>query len=239
MVLNRRVASPAVVALSLALTVTLSPAVATADGEAWIWYEHRLRVHEAAEGGPPTVDIRVATDLRANNRNGGLDMLFLRVGPLVTVAPWVSLAIHLTTVADRAPDGAFQSQYRPEFDVSLQHRWGDLGLSHRSRFEALLGAPAGLLRYRNFVRADYRLGQLPLGIFAFEEVFFRHRGAAFQENRATAGVRFSLFEGGALDLGYMFRSRREAPGWEHDHIGLLSLVLLSQAERHPPVAPPR
>jgi hypothetical protein len=204
---------------------------ARADGEAWVWYDHHIRIVPAATRSP-AVSLRVMTDLRANQRSDGLDMLFFRVGSIVEIAPWLTLAAHFSSVADRAADGGAAAQYRPEVDVVLATRLGALAISDRNRFEALLGAPDGLLRYRNMLRLDCLL-PVPVNPFIFNEILVRHRGRAFQENRAAAGVRWRFSSGPSLDLAYMLRSRLGPPETEHDHIILLSVVITTDlTERH-------
>ncbi len=211
-----------VVALCLA---TLTPS-ARAAGGAWIWYDHRQSL--PVTDGWPRIALRVMTDLRADSNAGGLDMLFLRVGPIVSVTPWLSLAAHLSTAADRTEAGAFSTQYRPEFDAVLVARAGAFTISDRNRFEGILGVPDPLFRYRNMLRVDYAAFAV-MGPYAFNEVLLRSRGEAFHDNRASLGMRFHLGANATIDVGYMLRSRTLPGGgvWEHDHLGLVSVVVLT------------
>lgn len=215
-------------ALSLLLACCLTPFTARADGEVWLWYDHQIAVHRFERG--PKLSVRAMTDLRANGRSQGLDMLFLRVGPMLGLTPWFSLATHMTIASDRLDSGAHSTQYRPELDAMFRLRAGDFVFFDRNRFEGILGPPDPLFRYRNMLRVDYA-PNFPVGVFVFDEFIFSQR-VFFPENRAVAGVRFCLpHDNPTLEVGYMLRSRTTKDDWAHDHIGLVSVVVTTDLTR--------
>ncbi|NJK33297.1 MAG: DUF2490 domain-containing protein [Deltaproteobacteria bacterium] len=113
-------------------------------------------------------------------------------------------------------------------------RLGEFTISDRNRFEGILGVPAPLFRYRNMLRLDYRATHY-VGVFGFDEILLRSREEAFHENRATVGVRVHVAADVTIDTGYMLRSRLSSIEWVHDHIGLLSVVIVTDfANPHPP-----
>jgi hypothetical protein len=219
------------VRLPLALGLLVAPAQARADGEAWVGYEGRIRVHDDEASSIPPTQIRVASEARFNGRSEGLDLLFFRAGPIFNLAPWVSLALHFTTAAGKGADGTFAPQYRPEGDVVFSYQIGALALFDRNRFEGLLGAPGGVFRYRNMLRADYALGASPLGVFAFNEIIAASVTPPGIENRAGVGLRLGPLAGLTLDPGYMLRTRESPDGVQADHAAIFFVTYT------PPAAP--
>jgi hypothetical protein len=93
---------PKLVSAMLLAFLCATPRLARAEFEQWDWIE--VRAPLIRPGFLPRVDLRLWTDYRFNQRNGGLHQAFLRVGPLIHVTRWLLLAIHGTIYSDKVGD---------------------------------------------------------------------------------------------------------------------------------------
>lgn len=214
-------------AVALACALTLWPAAARADGEAWLWYEHRVALTGAPAnaGNVPRASLRLTSDTRFNGRSDGLAFQLVRVGPILHAAPWYFVAMHGAAVALRKPDGGFAQQFRWELDLNPHSRIGDFTWIDRNRFETVWTNGTPFYRYRNMLRVAYApkgAGWIP---FAWNEVFARFDSAGLHENRAAVGVGRVLGPSMRLDVSYVLRSRDAEPSWVHDHMLVVHVFL--------------
>lgn len=208
---GRLLGAPAVCAVLLCLAQP-----ARADVEGWSQLEARVPLAPATEGGR-RIDLRVLTDWRFNLRSEGLDLAFLRVGPLFRLAPWLDVAVHGTAIADQLPDRRFTHEWRLEVEPTFRLDLGAVLLSDRNRLELRARDDRLLPRYRNMLRADLRLQGWPVAPFAADEVMIDLSRDGLHQNRLYAGVA-RPFPGGRVDVAYLFRSRRDLAGaFDHDH----------------------
>jgi hypothetical protein len=211
-------------ALVAALAVTVSASAAGADAEVWAGYEHRIPLWRRDPVEPLRLNLRVAAEARFNIRSAGLDMLFLRAGPILHPTSWLALATHATVAPDKQPDGSFVAQIRAELDVAPHASFGDFTLLCRVRSELIWTTqPAPIFRSRHLVRVNWRA--LPwLMPFAANELFFGPTLApVVSENRAQAGLGFVLGSKQRIDVSYVWRLRAVAADVAHDHM-LVALV---------------
>jgi hypothetical protein len=207
----------------LLLVLLLLPVVARADGGAWLWLEYRVPL----VGRPPSLprlSLRIWSDTRFSAAAGGLAQQFLRVGPVMDVTSWFTLAAHATIYADRRPDQSFEQEARLEIEPTFQARLWHFTFSDRNRLEYRWREAHSRLRYRNQLRVNYaplRQWWIP---FAWDEVLV-DLTEGFNENRFMAGVGFMLSSYIRLDAGYVLRTRRVPDGWDHDHLGVVYLFV--------------
>lgn len=205
--------------LATVVVATLAaPAPARADGELWLWAETRVPVVRAPRPEFPRVDWRVFTDFRLNTRNEGLHQAFLRTGPLVFATDFLFVGLHGTVYADRQATGAFGQEARLELEPNVFFRWGDFTFNDRNRGELRFRDGATRTRYRNQLRVSYAPEGARWIPFAWDEVLVDLAGLGFHQNRLEFGLGRMLDPRTRLDVGYLFRSRKEQPGWAHDHI---------------------
>jgi hypothetical protein len=219
-VVLRRAPSRAAGLVAAACALTLWPATARADGEAWLWYEHRVAL-AGEPGSVPRASVRVMSDTRFNGRSDGLAFQLVRVGPILHAAPWYFVATHGAAVALRKPDGGFAQQFRWELDLNPHSRIGDFTWIDRNRFETVWTNGEPFYRYRNLLRVAYAPKGASWIPFAWNEVFVRFDGAGVNENRAVLGVGRVLGPAARVDVSYMLRSRDAEPAWVHDHMLLV------------------
>lgn len=216
--IDRRRRGAAVVALA----TTLLPRAAAADGEVWLWTEHRIPLVGQAPD-VPRMTLRLMTDTRFNGRSEGLDMAFLRAGPILHASAGFFAAAHMTVAADRLTGGAFGQQIRAELDLNPHGSLGPFTWIDRTRFEAI--APVGtttFVRLRTMPRMNWRIGNGPWLPFVADEIFVDPRARSLlSENRFFLGLGRAV--GNArLEAAYMLRSREAGASWEHDHTLLIS-----------------
>lgn len=200
-------------------------APAAADVESWNWLETRIPLSDGQHGLPHS--LRTWTDARFGGRYPGLGALFLRVGPIWELHPNLFLATHVTSYGLQPAVGAFEQEYRAEFEPNLRGRWGDLVLGDRNRLELRwrpAGAGAGTRwRYRNLARVNYQPAGARWIPFVWNEALIDLSGTYYSENRAAVGLGHQFDNGVRVDAAYLLRSRFSAGAWEQDHIANLVL----------------
>ena len=209
----------------------LLPLRARAQGaEAWAVFEYRLLLREQQEKAP-RLSLRLNSDTRFAQLTEGIDLMFLRVGPLVDVKPWLVLGASLTAVSDKLGSGLQSSEYRLELEPTLQGRRGNLTWSDRNRGELRAGDKLRL-RYRNLLRVNYAPPGARWLPFVWNEAMIeadlQAEGGAdegFNQNRLSAGVGYVLRDATRLDVGYIRRSKTVAGEWFGDNVLWVSLFI--------------
>ncbi len=228
MVLTRRRAvrrtriAPLAVAAGVTAACALSSASARASGEVWVWYEHQVRLHDPSPA-LPRVDLRVMSNARFSGRSDGLELMLVRVGPILHAAPWLAVATHATAVASRTATRAFQQEYRWEIDLVPHFRVGDVIVLDRNRFAYINRPGAPFNRYRQMLQLTYAPKGAKWMPFAFHEMFFPITKPELAETWTALGVGRSV-GGVRVDLAYMLRARFSGSG-ETDHVAWLAVVL--------------
>lgn len=209
----RRVA----LAFGSAAIALLAPAAAHADQELWLWSEVRLPVASAEEF-PVRTTFRIWNDVRFSRRRDGLHQVFVRVGPLFDLTPWLFVGVHFTVYADKLATGEFDEERRGELEPNLHFRWGSFTFNDRNRLEYRWRESGDGFRYRNQLRVNYAPENARWIPFLWDEVLVPLTEGGFLQNRLMGGLGFMTSPSTRIEAGYMFRSREEPTGWEHDHI---------------------
>lgn len=231
-------------ALAVAGALAADARSAHADGEAWLQFEYRLPVLRTPRPAWPRTDVRVYTENRLNGRSEGLHLTFLRVGPIVYPTPWLFVATHGTVIADHLSSGVFEMEVRAELEPNVFFRLGPFTFNDRNRVEYRWRASAQRWRYRNQLRINYAPQGAWIIPFVWDEVLVDLSGAGFNQNRASAGMSLMLWPNVRLDVSYLFRSRLERDGWQHDHGVIIAIfvdvpvVPPAPPAMTPPVPPP-
>ncbi len=215
--------------------------VAHADGEAWEQFEYRLPIVRTERPTWPRVALRVYTEAREAGRFSGLYDSYLRIGPLVWVAPFLVIGAHGTFEGTRtaggcamgasASCGQYVFEFRAELEPNFFGRFGPITINDRNRIEMRWRESGVRWRYRNQLRVNYQPVGAVVFPFVIDEVLFDLTQDGFNQNRATAGVAFQINPTTRIDVGYMFRSRlvpataMSTASWEHDHIGVVTLLV--------------
>jgi hypothetical protein len=201
----------------IAAGLALGSLPAVADSELWLWTEHRQPLPKPQAWLPDR--LRLFTDTRVGFRYPGLGQQFLRLGPIWELHPHLFLAVHGTAYADQVRPGAYDQEYRLEFEPNVVWSWGDVAFNDRNRLEYRWRSTEQRWRYRNQLRAQWRPTGWTVYPFAWNEVLVDLSGLGFNQNRAVIGLAHDLWPGGRLDVGYGLRSRQGATGvWDHDHL---------------------
>lgn len=217
--------------------------VAAQGAESWAVLEYRMLLREAEET-RPRASLRIISDSRFAQTTSGLDQMFLRVGPIFDLEPWLFLAIHGTAIADRRGDGTFGGEYRVELEPNFQGRRGSLSWSDRNRIEYRFGDKQRI-RYRNLLRLNWAPQGALWMPFLWEEVLLEEdievtdQGFVFNQNRLSLGVARKLPGATRLDLGYLLRSKLVGGEWLQDHVLWLNLFVGIPAKKAPAPEPPQ
>ncbi len=199
------------------LALIVAPSAARADGEAWLWTDHQVRLVDGTPDVPRT-NMRFTTNARLSGRADGLDFGLARLGPVFTIAPWLTTAATGAAVSLRSGGGAFVQEYRAELDLVPHGVLGDFTFASRNRFEYVWREAGPFTRYRNMVRVTYAPPHAKWIPFAFIDVFLRPTTEPhLQETWAALGLGRVLGGGSRLDVAYMLRAR-EGNGGEVDHV---------------------
>lgn len=194
----------------------LAPRDARADGEAWLWTEHQAPLVSPG-GDVPATNMRFTSNARFSSRAEGLDFGLARLGPVFTIAPWLTTATTGAAVGLRAPSGAFVQEYRGELDLVPHAKLGDFTFASRNRFEYVWREAGPFTRYRNMVRISYAPDGAKWIPFAFFDIFLRPTEPHLQETWSAIGIGRSLGGTSRLDVAYMARTRAGSGG-EVDHV---------------------
>jgi hypothetical protein len=163
-----------------------------------------------------------------------LDRLLLRAALGYQIAPGVSAWAGYAWTPLFSP--AFKDEHRPFQQLLFEHKFGPLFLVNRTRFEQrfIEGADGPSLRARHMVRGVLRFADSPLGVAAYEEVFFtfnRPGGApasGFDQNRAFAGLNLQATSVLQVELGYMNNFvNRPAPAEDRMNHNLVFMLFAS------------
>lgn len=198
---------------------------AKADTESWNWVELREPIIKDSKN-LPNIKLRVFSDARLNTRSKGLGDLFLRVGPLVDVTPWLFIGLHGTLQANKT-DTTFIQETRMEIEPNFYGRIGDFTFNDRNRLEYRMRETGNKFRYRNQLRFNYEpenIDMKNLVPYIWDEVLIDLAGEGFNQNRASIGIGYKFGKSNKIDLGYMLRSRFQSSVWIQDHILLISLT---------------
>jgi hypothetical protein len=204
------------VTLAVGVALLVAPAPARAGGEAWLWTEHQARIVDG-DGDVPQTNMRFTTNARFASRSDGLDFGLARLGPVFSIAPWLTTAATGAAVGLRSGNGGFVQEYRGELDLVPHTKLGDLVLSSRNRFEYVWRESGPFTRYRNLLRVAYAPRDAKWIPFAFVDVFLRPTEPHLQETWSALGVGRALGGGSRLDVAYMLRTR-DGSGGEIDHV---------------------
>jgi hypothetical protein len=201
---------------------------ADGDAEGWVWVETRTPLARD-RGGRAWLQLRSFADLRLATATSGIDNVFLRLGPIIDVAPWLFVGLHATAQADQTGVRGYDQEFRAELEPNFRFRFGDFAFNDRNRAEyrhrtKADGATRESLRYRNQLRISYAPeGQWWLP-FLWDELLVDSIDGVHQ-NRLAAGLGFVVAPRTRLDVGYMLQSRAASDAWEHDHVALLYLFV--------------
>ncbi len=221
-----------------AATVTTAR-TARADAEAWLWVENRVPLARTDRPELGRVDLRVFGDFRANRRSEGLGIVFGRMGPLFFLSDWMFVATTGSVAAIRGPNGQWSHQARAELEPNFFGRIGDFTFNDRNRGEYRVREDAeNFFFYRNMLRISYAPVHARWIPYVFDEVLFNVTTREVSENRASVGLGRMVGGSTRIDLGYIFRSRKD-PTFVHDHI--VNLFFFFDVPPPPPVpgeAPP-
>jgi hypothetical protein len=208
-----------------ALSIALMSSVARGDVESWTWVEHRsplLRSNPRST----RVMLRGFYDVRFTGRQQGLGLVFARIGPVVEVLPWLSVAASYAAFTSRTPPwGPWVWEQRVEVEATASLRTGALVLSHRQRYESRWRERWHHFRVRFQGRATVIPARSMVGVYLWEEALIDPNATdasgapapGFFENRAGVGLTFVLSPAVKIDLGYALRLRQPAQ-WELDHV---------------------
>lgn len=222
---------------ALAATVTTA-SPARADAEAWLWVENRVPLARTDKPEFGRVDLRLVGDFRANRRSEGLGTVFTRMGPLFFLSDWMFVATTGSVAALRGPNGEWTHQARAELEPNFFGRIGDFTFNDRNRGEYRVRDDArNFFFYRNMLRISYAPMHARWIPYVFDEVLFNVTTRELSENRASVGLGRMVGGSTRIDLGYIFRSRKETT-FVHDHIVNLYFFFDVPAPPPPPGEPP-
>jgi Protein of unknown function (DUF2490) len=171
---------------------------------------------------------------RVGNDVSELDRLLVRPALGYQVAPGVSVWLGYAWTPLFAP--SFRDEHRPFQQLLFEHKFGPLFLINRTRFEQrfIEGADGPSLRARHMLRGVLRFGESPLGVAAYDEVFFtlNQPGGAprsgFDQNRAFVGPNVALSKVVQTELGYMNNFiNRPAPAEDRMNHNVMLMVFAS------------
>lgn len=225
------------------LLCALAPLRSFAQGaEAWVVFEYRLLLADATDT-HPRLSLRINNDNRFAQLSEGLDLNFIRIGPILDVKPWLMVAAHGTAIADRLGNGAHSTEYRIELEPTFQGRVGDFTWFDRNRGEYRFGDKQRL-RYRNLLRVNYAPQGARILPFVWDEILVEQdlelEGGAdegFNQNRLSAGLGFMIHDGTRLDVGYIRRSKTVNGEWVGDNVLWTSLLVALPSKAKPAPVP--
>jgi hypothetical protein len=199
------------------VAMLLAPTPALAEPQGWGWLELRVPVNEG-------LHLRFVTEDNGYRVPGGGQLVY-RAGPIWDLAPWASLALNVSAAADPAPGGLLAADYALELEPTFRTTLGPLQASYRNRLESRWLMAGHDWRDRHQLRFNWPLAGSPLMPFVWDELFWDLSGAGINQNRAVAGVGYTMNPRVRLDLGLMLRSNRASGAdWTLDQVANVVLV---------------
>jgi hypothetical protein len=215
-------------AAPLALALLTAPQAARADFEAWSPFEVRVPLVSASAPSWPRLDLRLVGEARFATRLQGASTLFLRVGPVLYLTPWLFVAAHGTILSDALSTTAgmptrMEEEARAELEPTFFGRIGPLTLVHRNRAEFRWRQTFQRVRLRTQLRVNLAPQGWRVMPFVQDELLFdtwdsRDPTAAgvaptpgLNQNRTMLGVGLQVADHVRLDLALLLRARQQ-PG---------------------------
>ena len=156
--------------------------------------------------------LRVGRDItHLVDRRVGVGFAF-KVGKYLTLRPWY------LNIVTRPAEGRKTNENRLSLAATLRFPLGKYVLADRNLFERRLRFPLNSTRYRNHLQIEHpvKLGDLQLGLFASDEVFYDWSVDDWVRNRFAAGVSRKFNNHFTGELYYMRQNDgRSRPGDLH------------------------
>lgn len=204
--------------LACLLTVWLNSASAqslrpTPEGDTQMWHDAQAAVALSKD-----VDFNLFGTVRFGrdithlvDRRAGIGFTF-RVGKYLTLAPWY------LNISTRPSEGRKGNENRLHFAATVRFPVGEFTLSDRNLVERRLRFPLNSTRYRNRFQVEHgvKIGEIQLGLFASDEVFYDWSVDDWVRNRFSAGISRRFNKHFTTDLYYMRQNDgRSRPGDLH------------------------
>lgn len=202
-----------------------APGLAGEGVEGWGLIE--VRMPWAKPGAAPWVpsSFRLINDLRHAPRVQGFQHALARGGPVWNLSPEWAVATNLTAGLELPRLGAQHSEYRVELEPTWRLRSGAWSFVQRGRGEWRMLPTTSRLRLRWQGRLTWHPEGWPMAPFVSQEAFFEPTAGGYNQNRLQIGTAWPWRDDGRVDVGYLWRPRLTAEGWQHDHALMLTLFL--------------
>ncbi len=208
---------------------------ARADEGAWLWIENRVALNAKPGAEPGRVDLRIFGELQGSRSAKGPENVLLRMGPLFFLTDWLFIGTHGNALSVRAPDGTWRQQAWVDLEPDLFGRLGDFAILDRNRGEYRWRQDArDVWFYRNMLRISYAPERARWIPYIWDEVYLNASQGQFVENRASIGIGRMVGASTRIDVGYVFRSRRESAAARFDHDHVVTLFFFFDVPRPPP-----
>jgi hypothetical protein len=181
--------------------------------EAWTSYEVRVPLDDPASPGPHW--LKLTNDLRYGANYPGIGQVLVRVGPVWEVAPFLTVATHVTTNAERQTPERFAQEIRLELEPTLRWSWGDVRMNDRLRLERRILFDESRWRLRNRLQVNYQPEGWAWVPYLWNEWFLE--GGAYNQNRTSMGVTLPSGKNATLRAGYLLRMKEDGGSWESTH----------------------
>ena len=181
--------------------------------EAWTSYEVRMPLDDPASPGPHWM--KLANDLRYGANYPGIGQVLVRLGPVWEVSPFLTVATHVSTNAERKSPEQFAQEIRLELEPTLRWSWGDVRVNDRVRLERRFLFDESRWRLRNRLQFSYQAPSWAWVPFVSEEAFWED--GAYDQNRFSLGASLPSGQNARIALGYLLRSKEEGGQWSQMH----------------------
>ncbi len=135
------------------------------------------------------------------------------------LADWIDVGAGFRKIYEDTGD-TWQQENRPQINVTLKGKLGDIAVSTRSRFEYRdREEREDIWRYRNKVtfKLPGELTKLKLKPYLADEVYINFNEEGYVRNRVCSGVAFSIAKNVTADIYYLWQSSRASPGRDDIH----------------------
>ena len=191
----------------LALSIFLTFLVMPAFPEDWQWWNEVELKHK--------INDRAQFIVKSEQKFKDSDDLYLyNIVPGVDISWKEWLGIGLNYKYEREEKGNdWLDEHRIEVQPVLKWKWNNVKFSDRNRIEyRMFDHKDNSFRYRNRLKASFpvQLGNIELGLYAYDELFYDFSTDEFNQNRMAFGATKKLSSALAVDIYYLYKSKKSS-----------------------------
>lgn len=205
----------------LSLFIVTSPA--KAGPEYWQAFDFKIPFSKTQRDIWRPDAFHIFTLAQVTPRQQGLGFIRFSSGPMWKFSKSFILAFHADLIGIKRNDSTFINETRFDIEPIFKGEWQDwLYWLNRNSMEYRLFPTFQRIRFRSLIRFNFKTDLYHWTPYVANEFFFELPERSLNQNRLISGISYHFSKTQHLDLGYMFRLRKDLENdWSQDHILML------------------